>query len=318
MYEQFFGLRERPFDLLPNPRFLYLAEGHREARANLRYSLMEPRGITLITGDAGTGKTTLATAVLTETDSRSVKIVHLTNPTLTREEFYETLTTGFELGGMPDWSKPKFLSALRDRLEADRLVNIVWAVLLDEAQSLPDELLEEVRLLSNLETPTSKLLSVVLIGQPELASRLNRPDLRQLKQRISLRYHLRPLNLVEAASYIVSRLVTAGGTPVAVFTRDAVKTIYWASGGIPRTISVLCDNAMLAGYAKGQKPVSVRLVEEVCRDLDLSGGVATLVNTSAAVNGNGPARSPLNPPLVATDPTRIPIPDAVALVEQPK
>ena len=106
MYEQFFGLRERPFDLLPNPRFLYLAEGHREARANLRYSLMEPRGITLITGDAGTGKTTLATAVLTETDSRSVKIVHLTNPTLTREEFYETLTMGFELGGMSDWSKP--------------------------------------------------------------------------------------------------------------------------------------------------------------------------------------------------------------------
>jgi len=285
MYEHFFGLRERPFDLLPNPRFLYLADGHKEARANIRYSLLEPRGITLITGDAGTGKTTLVTAVLTETDSRSVRIVHITNPTLTKQEFYETLTTGFELESTSEWSKPKFLAQLRDRLETDRSANIVWAVLLDEAQSLPDELLEEVRLLSNLETPTSKLLSVILIGQPELASRLNRPDLRQLKQRIALRYHLRPLNLVEAASYIVTRLVTAGGTPVAVFTRDAVKTIYLASGGIPRTISVLCDNAMLAGYAQGQKPVSVRLVEEVCRDFDLSGGIPGSLQTSANNSG---------------------------------
>ena len=283
MYEQFFGLRERPFDLLPNPRFLYLADGHKEARANIRYSLLEPRGVTLITGDAGTGKTTLVMAVLTETDSRSVRIVHVNNPTLTRQEFYETLTTGFGLGPMTDWSKPKFLTLLRDRLEADRSANIVWAVLLDEAQSLPDELLEEVRLLSNLETPTYKLLSVILIGQPELASRLNRADLRQLKQRIALRYHIRPLNLMEAASYIVTRLVTAGGTPVAVFTRDAVKTIYWASGGIPRTISVLCDNALLAGFAKGQKPVSVRLVEEVCRDFDLRGEEPAAVHNTARI-----------------------------------
>jgi general secretion pathway protein A len=317
MYEQFFGLRERPFDLLPNPRFLYLADGHREARANLRYSLLAPRGITLITGDAGTGKTTLATAVLAEADSVSVRVVQITNPTLTRQEFYETLTMGFDLGAIQEWTKPKFLSQLRDRLETDRLANIVWAVLIDEAQSLPDDLLEEIRLLSNIETPTSKLLSVILIGQSELAVRLNRPDLQQLKQRISLRYHLGPLTLVEAAGYIVSRLVAAGGKPTAVFTRDAVKLIYLASRGIPRTISVLCDNAMLAGFAKGLRPVGVRVVEEVCRDFDLEGGVPADAHATLPAGADAnPIRPAADHPFVPADTTRVSSSPSRALFDQ--
>jgi general secretion pathway protein A len=269
MYERFFGLRERPFDLVPNPRFLYLTSRQREALSNLRYGLTTPRGLTLLVGEAGTGKTTIVQAMLSEVDCESVECVLLSNPTLTRPEFYEFLAAGFGLPAEVVRSKTRFLFELRRHLVAQREAKRFSALLLDEAQSLPYELLEEVRLLSNIETPTEKLLNVVLAGQPELADRLNEPGLRQLKQRISLRCELAPFDFNETAAYIAGRLRIAGGDPVEIFSREAVLAIHEASAGVPRTINVICDNALIGGFAAQVKPVVRSMVDEGCRDFDL-------------------------------------------------
>jgi type II secretory pathway predicted ATPase ExeA len=218
MYERFFGLRERPFDLVPNPRFLYLTGRQREALSNLRYGLTTPRGLTLLIGEAGTGKTTLVQAMLSEVDREVVECVLLSNPTLTRAEFYEFLAASFGLPAEAATSKTLFLFELRRQLVAKREAGVFNGLILDEAQSLPYELLEEVRLLSNIETPTEKLLNVVLAGQPELADRLNEVNLRQLKQRISLRCELGTFTFQETGAYIAGRLRVAGGEPAKIFT----------------------------------------------------------------------------------------------------
>lgn len=271
MYEQFFGLRERPFDLVPNPRFLYLTVRQREALSNLQYGLVQPRGLTLLIGEAGTGKTTLVQAVLGELDRAMVECVLISNPTLTRSEFYESLADGFGLGAGASESKVRFLSAFRDHLEQRRSAGLLSALVLDEAQSLPYDLLEEVRLLSNIETSTTKLLNVVLAGQPELANRLNDPNLRQLKQRIGLRCELSPLDFAETAAYIAGRIRIAGGEPAAIFSREAIVAIFEASGGVPRIINVVCDNTLIGAFATQTKPIVRKFVQDVCRDFDLLG-----------------------------------------------
>jgi len=275
MYTAFFGFAERPFDLTPNPKFLFLAPGHDEALSTLRLGLSSYSGLTLLLGEAGTGKTTLvhtALAELNEDSSTHVEAVLLSNPTLTREEFYEFLAASFKLGIEASASKTRFLFALRSHLQDQHERGRKTALLLDEAQSLPYELLEEVRLLSNLETDTVKLLNVVLAGQPELADRLNEPNLRQLKQRIALRCELTPFSLSHTASYIAGRIRVAGGTPMNVFTREAISAIYAASGGLPRVINVICQNALIGGFAAQVRPVSRAIVEEVCRDFDVRSG----------------------------------------------
>ena len=272
MYERFFGLRERPFDLVPNPRFLYLTGRQREALSNLRYGLTTPRGLTLLIGEAGTGKTTLVQAVMGEMDDQTVECVLLSNPTLTRTEFYEYLAAGFGLAKEAAASKTQFLFELRRHLVARREAGVFSSLVLDEAQSLPYELLEEVRLLSNIETQTEKLLNVVLAGQPELADRLNEANLRQLKQRISLRCELGLFTFQETGAYIAGRLRIAGGEPAKIFTREAVLAIHEASQGVPRTINVICDNALIGGFAAQEHPVTRALVDEVCRDFDLGRG----------------------------------------------
>ena len=269
MYESFFGLRERPFDLAPNPRFLYLAKRHREALSHLRYGLTSPRGFTLLLGEAGTGKTTLVQTVLEELEPNTVECVLLSNPTLTRAEFLEFLAESFKLGPESRLSKTRLLAELRRHLEARQEAGKLTALVLDEAQSLPYELLEEVRLLSNIEASSSKLLNVVLAGQPELADRLNEPALRQLKQRVSLRCELGPLDLVDTAAYVAGRLRIAGGNPVEIFSREAVTAIHESSQGLPRTINVVCDNALIGGFAAQVRPVPRSIVLEVMRDFDL-------------------------------------------------
>jgi type II secretory pathway predicted ATPase ExeA len=269
MYESFYGLRERPFDLAPNPRFLYLSSRQREALSNLRYGLTTPRGLTLLLGEAGTGKTTLLQATLAGLDGAKVRPVLLSNPTLTRSEFYEFLAVSFELSEAARASKTRFLFELRTHLLERLAQGELSALILDEAQSLPYELLEEVRLLSNIETPTAKLLNVVLAGQPELATRLNEPGLRHLKQRISLRCQLEPLDLGEMAAYIAGRLRIAGGTPAEIFSREAIKAVHEASAGVPRTVNVVCDNALIGGFAAQVKPVSRALIEELVGEFDL-------------------------------------------------
>ena len=267
MYKAFFGLSEAPFQLTPNPRFLFLDPGHREALATLRYGLTSSLGITLLLGEAGTGKTTLLSAALHAERRPEDRIAVLSNPTLAPADFYEILADRF---GLPhSGTKGRFLLAFeRDLLERHRAGGLTTLVI-DEAQSLTHELFEEVRLLANLETATAKLVNVVLVGQPELADRLNDPSLRQLKQRIMLRCTLAPLSLKWTAAYIAARLRVAGASPTEVFTKDAVGAIYEVSRGIPRIIGVVCENALLVGYAAQKKPVDRSIVADVCADLDL-------------------------------------------------
>jgi type II secretory pathway predicted ATPase ExeA len=272
VYEEFFGLRERPFDLTPNPRYLLLTARHREALANLRYGLHGRRGVTLLLGEAGTGKTTLVRAALHAEGAAQSMCVYLNNPTLTRAEFYEMLAAGFGFSLDLAASKARLLLELERALVRNRERGLLSALVVDEAQSLPYELLEEIRLLANIETATDKLLPVVLAGQPELADRLNDVSLRQLKQRIALRCELYPLEIRETAAYIAGRIRIAGGDCARIFTSDAVQTICERSGGIPRTISVLCDNALINGYAVQRQPVDREIVLEVCRDFDLPSG----------------------------------------------
>jgi general secretion pathway protein A len=271
MYEVFFGLQERPFDLTPDPRFLFMTAGHREALTTIQYGISGRKGITLLVGPAGTGKTTLVQAALRTHDGVTVKALHLANPTLTRNEFFEFLALELNLTEAAAHSKTHFLRELDATLRQRHAAGIVTALIVDEAQALSDILLEEVRLLANSETSTDKLLPLVLIGQPELGTRLNERPLLQLKQRVALRASLAPLNLRETADYMAERIRVAGGDIRNVFAPEAVAAIYGCSGGIPRTISVICDNALVSGFALDQRPVGRSVIAEVCRDFDLPG-----------------------------------------------
>jgi general secretion pathway protein A len=271
MYEQFFDLRERPFDLTPSPRFLVLTDSHREALSNLEYGIASRKGITLLLGEAGAGKTTLIRTAV-ERQSAQVHCVHLSNPTLTREEFVELLAAKFKLTGQAAASKASMLVELERVLIERRERGESTVLIVDEAQSLSPELLEEIRLLANIETNDEKLMSLILAGQPELATRLNTPALRQLKQRIALRCELKPLALAETAAYLVGRIRAAGGQGAQVFTREAVALIHERSLGLPRTINVIADNALVSGFALGTRPVGRQVVREVCQDFDLDAG----------------------------------------------
>ncbi|MGH7552887.1 MAG: ExeA family protein, partial [Longimicrobiales bacterium] len=271
MYERFFGLRERPFDLTPNPRFLLLTPTHREALANLEYGLRAQKGLTLLIGEAGTGKTTLVRrALASRIDAGGGNCVYLNNPTLTHREFYEFLAEQFGLPEGTVSSKAQFLLAIERELRRRQERGEQSVLVIDEAQSLPDELLEEVRLLANIETDTTKLLPLILAGQPELATRLNQIGLRQLKQRVALRCQLAPLTLAETAAYIAGRIQLAGGDASTMLSRDAVIAVHDYSHGIPRTISVLCDNALLTAFATGERPVTEKTVRGVARDFDVA------------------------------------------------
>ena len=269
MYEQYYGFRERPFDLTPNPRYLFLTPKHQEALSTLRYGLSSRKGITLLIGEAGTGKTTLLNVVLASIRPALDRCVYINNPTLTRGEFFELLASGFGLEGKAVSSKTRFLLELTRGIHERHRLGGLTAIVIDEAQSLPDALLEEVRLLANIETAVEKLLPVLLVGQPELARRLDEPGLQQMKQRVALRSEIGPLSLPETAGYIAGRIRIAGGDVSQVFTRDAVVAIFDRSRGIPRTISVICDNALVTGFATDAKPITKKVVLEVCSDLAL-------------------------------------------------
>jgi general secretion pathway protein A len=304
MYEEFFELAERPFELTPNPRYLYLFPQHREALATLKYGISTARGLTLLLGEAGTGKTTLLRVALHDAAQSDLLCVALGNPTVTRSEFVHFLADEFGLSRAAAASKVVLLRELKALLEDRRARGATTVLLIDEAQSLPYELLEEVRLLANLETDTEKLLPVVLAGQPELADRLNEPSLRQLKQRVAIRCTVTPLHVNAAAAYVSARVRKAGGNASKIFTREAVQQIFDHSNGIPRTVNVICDNVLLAGFAREEKPVTARLVAEVCASLDLRRdgdskgdvvGLAMPMPTTAPPEAE-PAWGPVPPP----------------------
>jgi general secretion pathway protein A len=293
MYERYYGLTERPFELTPNPRYLFLTRKHQEALSNLQHGIAQRKGVTLVVGPAGTGKTTLIRAVLADLAGTDGRIVLLNNPAMTREEFLQTLARGFDLSEAAALSKATLLVELEQRLLARRADDAVTALIVDEAQTLPDDLLEEVRLLVNLETDEEKLLPVVLVGQPELAARLNEYSANALKQRVALRCELGPLTLSETAQYITTRIKLAGGIPGQLFTREAVDVIHQCSGGVPRVISVICDNALVSGFALEQRPVGRRIVLEVCNDFDfkaVAAGDTDSVRPAAAPAPEAPAQ----------------------------
>jgi len=269
MYEDFYGLRERPFDLTPNPKYVVLTDSHREVLLNLEYGIASRKGITLLIGEAGSGKTTMIRAAM---DRQPVKVhcVHLHNPTLSRSEFNEMLAVRFGLSDAAGSSKAAMLMELERLLLERRDRDETTVLIVDEAQSLPLDLLEEIRLLANIGTNDEKLLSVIIAGQPELATRLNDRSLRQFKQRVALRCELKSLTPQETATYVVGRIRAAGGVAAEVFTRQAVSMMHERAHGLPRLISVIADNSLLGGFAAGQRPVGAELVGEICRDFDLA------------------------------------------------
>jgi general secretion pathway protein A len=269
MYQRFYGLRELPFELTSNPKYLYLTAKHREALSNLEYGLSVAKSLTVLIGEAGTGKTTLLRAALESERCAEVRCVYLNNPALTRGEFLAMLATRFSLSHDASRSKTSLLDELERVLRERRNRGEITALVVDEAQALSTELLEEIRLLANIETSEQKLLPLVLAGQPELADRLEEPSLRQLKQRVALRCEIAPFELPETAAYIATRIKTAGGVPSKLFSREGVVLIHEYSAGIPRTISVICDNALVSGMALDRQPVDRAIVMEVCRDFHL-------------------------------------------------
>ncbi len=301
MYEQFFELRERPFELTPNPRFLLLTATHREALNTLEYGISARKGVTLLVGEAGSGKTTLIKKALKlqgatgEHSSRGL-FVYISNPRLTRMQFFETLADRFSLGPKAAASKAHFLRQLEDRLRERRNAGLCTALIVDEAQSVSDDVLEELRLLANIETDNEKLLQFVLTGQPEFAMRLNQPELRQFKQRIALRCRVAALTLDETASYIAGRVRLAGGTSSRMFTREAVIAVHVAANGLPRGINVIWDNALLAAFAANERRISSAIVEQVCADLDLSSRGMAAPPIRNDVADDGPQEGPTAPP----------------------
>src|SRR3984957_19724164 len=260
MYLSFFGLNEKPFAITPDPRYLYLSERHAEALAHLLYGINEAGGFVQLTGEVGTGKTTIVRSLLAQTP-KNAEIALILNPRMTAPEFLLTICE--EIGiGVPD-SSMESLKDLVDILShyllrahgAGRRVVLV----VDEAQNLAPAVLEQVRLLTNLETNTQKLLQIILIGQPELRELLGRNELRQLAQRITGRYHLHPLSRAETAAYVRPRLRVAGAT-TDIFSGPALSEIYRLSVGVPRVINVICDRALLGAYSMDQHRVTAGLV----------------------------------------------------------
>jgi len=268
MYEQFYGLKENPFNVTPDPQYIFLGEHHREALAQLLYGVRGKKGFIVITGEVGTGKTTLIHYLLAQLEKNNhSKTAFLFNPKLTVHDFIQYILKdlGVRVQGQ---TKGDYLHTLHRYLlnayrKDERVVLIV-----DEAQTLNPEMLEEIRLLSNLETSKSKLLQIVLVGQPELNKTLMQPNFRQLKQRINMRYHLQPFSGKETKEYIEKRLRIAGAKSP-LFTEDALEEIHLRSKGIPRLINILCDNALLNGYALDRKIVDKKSVREVVEDLDI-------------------------------------------------
>lgn len=265
MYLDFYGFREPPFNITPDPRFLFFSDGHREAFQHLLYGIRERKGFIQITGEVGAGKTTLCRATL-EQLGPSYKTALILNPVLTGPQLLRTILT--ELGLEPVRDRVACLETLNQFLLAQLAAGQDVVLLIDEAQDLSSELLEQLRLLSNLETDQRKLLQIVLVGQPELRALLDDPALRQLRQRITVRYHLRPLSRWETEHYIQYRLQIAGGNGRPEFSPWAIRRIHRYSRGIPRLINAVCDTALLAGFVAGEDRLRLSHVRRAIRELE--------------------------------------------------
>lgn len=267
MYKEFFGLNDLPFTLTPDPRYIVFTPSYNEVLASLYYGLENAKGLIVLTGEVGTGKTTALRWILRRLDT-SVLAAYVFNPRLSIDEFYQHVT---QMLGIRDWTnKSDLLTTLGKVLEERHRRGLRTVIIIDEAHELSDYVLEEIRLLLNFESDNAKYLQIVLTGQPELRDRLNQPNLRQLKQRVALRCNMHPFpNVEEVDRYIAERLIIAGSEQPNIFTPEAVDFIFRCSEGIPRNINNICDNALLSAYSSGETIVGRKVIEEVAENLDM-------------------------------------------------
>ena len=272
MYEAFYGLSEKPFSLTPNPRYVFYAEHYRAALDHLLYGLNEREGFMLLTGMVGTGKTTLCRELLENLDSQHFRTALIFNPFLNGAEMLQALLTEFGCTYPPGATKKELLDRLNRFLLSQLIEGRTCVAIFDEAQHLSTEFLEQIRVLSNLETDKEKLLQILLVGQPELRDRIQQPSLAQLDQRVSLRCTMRDLDLQETERYILHRLNVAGAQGRIHFTDRAIAKIHQASGGVPRLISLITDRTLLAGYVLQTMRLGPKHVEQGLASLRGEGG----------------------------------------------
>lgn len=288
MYKEYFGLKEYPFSLTPDPRFIVFTPSYNELLASLYYGIEMAKGLIVLMGEVGTGKTTAIRWIIRRFDV-SVLAGYIFNPHLSIEEFYHHLT---EMLGIKDWTnKTELLAQVGKLLEERHRRGLRTVLIVDEAHELSDQVLEEIRLLLNFESDNAKHLQIILTGQPELREKLKQANLRQLKQRIALRCKMPALPTVdEVGHYITQRLQIAGATKPNIFTLGAIDFIFQCSEGIPRQINNLCDNAMIAAYAANENTIGRAIIEEVAENLDLLPDKDKLLASDKAVEVVGSAR----------------------------
>ena len=305
VYSTYFGLNEAPFNITPDPSFLFQSASHQEAFAQLQYGIRARRGFIVLTGEVGTGKTTLIQALLAQlVDTTHTALIFsaITSPIDLLRYVCEEFRLIEPMQGLRD--SHDYIYLLNEFLLEKYRAGSNAALIIDEAQNLSAEVLESVRLLSNFETTKDKLLQILLVGQPELNERLNTPQLRQLKQRVSLRHHLRPLSLSECQDYIVNRLRLAGCNS-SIFQIKAIEAIHQYSAGIPRLINVICDNAMISAYALEKKEIDTRFIQEVADDLYLSNVASRPAMVRRETTLHVEQRGPLRAELVRQQPVQL-------------
>ena len=266
MYESFYGFKENPFRMTPDSKFFYPSPKHTEALSSLLYTIQQRKGFVVITGEIGAGKTTVCQTLLRKLDLNT-RVARIFNTHLTNRELLVAILEDLEIpynGG----TKGKLLSQLYDYLITEALKGVNVVILIDEAQNLTPTVLEEVRMLSNLETEKEKLIQIILVGQPQLKEKLKLPRLEQLRQRVVLHYHISPLDLQETKEYIRHRLSIAGGSP-GLFEEEAIDRIYAFSKGVPRLVNLICDSALLTGFLYERKSIAPQVMDEVIREAPL-------------------------------------------------
>ena len=271
MYKSFFGLTRNPFEISPDPYFLFATARHNEALASLFHGVLRRKGFMVVTGEVGTGKTLLVRCLLGILHRQEIASANVFNPCLSPTEFLRYITGDLGLKSI-NQDKGILLLELNNYLIARHLKNTTTVLIVDEAQDLAPELLEEIRLLTNLETSQQKLLQIVLVGQPELDQKIDSSELRQLKQRVALRCQLEPLREPETTSYILRRLQRAGANlhATTLFPAETIAAVHRYSNGIPRLINTVCENALIAAYAEKAQAVRLDVIDEVAKDLRLS------------------------------------------------
>ncbi len=267
MYREYFGLQEKPFTISPDPRYLYMSEHHREALAHLLYGINSDGCLILLTGDVGTGKTTVCRSLIQQLPHNTEAAI-IVNPKLSVQELLETICEELQIPFTRHNPTIKsYIDAINHSLLTAHAQGRTTLLIIDEAQNLDMEVLEQLRLLTNLETDTTKLLKIILIGQPELQQKLEQPEVAQINQRITSRYHLAPLSENDASQFIRHRLIIAGGGRMEFFSPAALKDVYRASRGIPRLINIICDRALLGAYVENANQVNRQIVAKAAKEV---------------------------------------------------